>query len=322
MGEWQKAAKRQGLRFGVSEHLGASFTWWQDSHKADREGPFAGVPYDGANPEFQDLYHFPAEPGDQGWYSTNPRWQRLWYDRIKELVDAYQPDLLYTDGGIPFGEVGRSLVAHLYNANLQHHRRLEAVYTCKSIGSGEFVAGTCVQDMERGVSPGINPHPWQTDTSIGDWFYNKDWKFRPVDWTIHMLVDIVSKNGNLLLNVVQRPDWLAGPRGGTGFVELAKWIAIHGEAIYGTRPWLIYGEGAVKARGGHFKEDFAYTARDVRFTTKGRTLYATAMGWPARDTDHLLARPPGRRSRQRHPPCRIRSATGKLPSPRPRQAWW
>ena len=87
VGDWQKAAKKNGLPFGVSEHLGASFTWFQDAHKADKTGPLAGVPYDGANSNYWDLYHFPAEPGDAGWYSKNPRWQRQWFNEIKELVD-------------------------------------------------------------------------------------------------------------------------------------------------------------------------------------------------------------------------------------------
>src|ERR1035438_4600716 len=94
VGEWQRAAQKYGLRFGVSEHLGASFTWFQSSHRADKSGSKAGVPYDGANPNYWDLYHFPAEPGDTGWYSTNPKWQQQWYDEIKELVDNYNPDLL------------------------------------------------------------------------------------------------------------------------------------------------------------------------------------------------------------------------------------
>jgi alpha-L-fucosidase len=154
-----------------------------------------------------------------------------------------------------------------------------------------------VEDLERGVMPGINPYPWQTDTSIGDWYYNRNWKFRPVSWSIHMLVDIVSKNGNLLLNVVQRPDGSLDPEVEQALGEMANWIAIHGEAIYGTRPWQVYGEGAVKTRGGSFKEDFAYTARDLRFTTKGDTLYAFALGWPedGRLTVRSLARPAGSR---------------------------
>jgi len=278
VGEWQKAAKKHGMRFGVSEHLGASFTWFQDSHKSDKTGPLAGVPYDGADPKNWDLYHFPAEPGDTAWYSTNPRWQQMWFDEIKELVDDYEPDLLYTDGGVPFGnEVGRSLIAHLYNSDAAHHKgQVQVVYTCKQKSEGRWV-----EDLERGVMPGINPYPWQTDTSIGDWFYNRNWKFRPVSWTIHMLVDIVSKNGNLLLNVVQRPDGSLDPEVEQMLRDMAGWIAVNGEAIYGTRPWLVYGEGPVRSKGGNFKEDFKYTARDIRFTAKGKTLYAIALGWPA-----------------------------------------
>ncbi len=295
LGDWQKAARKYGLHFGVSEHLGASFTWFQDSHKSDQTGPLAGVPYDGANPEYQDLYHFPAEPGDTGWYSTNPRWQRQWFSEIKELVDNYHPELLYTDGGVPFGnEVGRSMIAYLYNWDAAlHGGRVDVVYTCKQKSEGRWV-----EDLERGVMPGINPYPWQTDTSIGDWFYNRNWKFRPVSWNIHMLVDIVSKNGNLLLNVVQRPDGSIDPDVEQMLKEMADWIAIHGEAIYGSRPWQVYGEGPVRTKGGHFKEDFNYTAHDIRFTTKGKTLYAIALGWPE-DGQLLvksLARPAGQAS--------------------------
>jgi alpha-L-fucosidase len=278
VGDWQKAARKCGLPFGVSEHLGASFAWFQDSHKSDATGPLAGVPYDGANSNYWDLYHFPADPGDKAeWYSTNPRWQHLWFSEIKELVDLYHPDLLYTDGWVPFGnEVGLSLIAHLYNSSAERHGGTpQVVYTCKEKSGGRWV-----EDLERGVMPGINPYPWQTDTSIGDWFYNRNWKFRPVSWPIHMLVDIVSKNGNLLLNVVQRPDGSLDPEVETMLGELADWTSVNGEAIYGTRPWRVYGEGPVQVKGGSFKEDFDYTAKDIRFTTKGKTLYAIALGWP------------------------------------------
>ena len=166
------------------------------------------MPYDGADPKWQDLYHFPAEPGDTGWYSKNPKWHQQWYNEIRELVDNYQPDLLYTDGGVPFGnEVGLSMIAHLYNSSAARHGgKVEAVYNCKQKSEGRWI-----EDLERGIMPKIDPYPWQTDTSIGDWYYNRDWKFRPVSWVIHMLVDNVSKNGNLLLNVVQRPDGSLDP---------------------------------------------------------------------------------------------------------------
>ena len=292
VGEWQKAARKYGLKFGVSEHLGASFTWFQSSHRADKEGPKAGVLYDGADPKWQDLYHFPAEPGDKGWYSTNPRWQQQWYNEIKELVDSYHPDLLYSDGGVPFSnEVGLSLIAHLYNDNAARHRgKAQVVYNCKQKSDGRWV-----EDLERGIMPRIDPYPWQTDTSIGDWFYNRDWKFRPVSWVIHMLVDNVSKNGNLLLNVVQRPDGSLDPEVEQMLGQLADWNVIHGEAIFGTRPWLVYGESAVRVKGGSFKEDFKYNAREIRFTTKGSTLYAFALGWPedGKITIRSLAKPEG-----------------------------
>jgi alpha-L-fucosidase len=279
VGEWQKAAQKNGMKFGVSEHLGASFTWFQASHGADKTGPKAGVPYDGASPKWQELYHFPAESGDKGWYSTNPKWQQQWYNEIKELVDGYHPDLLYSDGGVAFGQehiVGLSMIAHLYNDNAAlHGGKCEVIYNCKQHSDGRWV-----EDLERGIMPKIDPYPWQTDTSIGDWFYNKNWKFRPVSWVIHMLVDNVSKNGNLLLNVVQRPDGSLDPEVEQMLAELATWNAIHGEAIFGSRPWLVYGEGAVRTKGGSFKEDFKYSAKDIRFTTKGDTLYALALGWP------------------------------------------
>ena len=275
VGEWQKAARKNGLRFGVSEHLGASFNWFQDAHGADKTGPLAGVPYDGANSNYWDLYHPPST--DRGWYTKNAQWQQQWYDQIKELVDNYKPDLLYSDGPMPFGnEVGLSEIANLYNVSAAAHRgKTEAVYNCKQTSDGRWV-----QDFERGVNGGISAYPWQTDTSIGDWFYNRHWKYQPVSWTAHMLVDIVSKNGNLLLNVVLKPDGTLDPEVETMLHQLAEWTAVNGEAIYGTRPWLLYGEGKVQAKGGAFKENMAYTADDIRFTTKGKMLYAIALGWP------------------------------------------
>ena len=303
VGEWQKAAKKNGLYFGVSEHLGASFNWFQDAHRSDRTGPLAGVPYDGTNSNYWDLYHPPAKAGDTGWYSKDPDWQQEWYNEIKELVDGYHPDLLYTDGGVPFGnEVGLSQIANLYNLSIERQQTEQlrnipefkgasllmsrpspapaapqVVYTCKQTSGGRWV-----QDLERTVNAGISPYPWQTDTSIGDWFYNKNWKYQPLSWTVHTLVDIVSKNGNLLLNVVQRPDGTLDPEVETMLHQLAKWIAVNGEAIYSTRPWLVYGEGTPPAqgRGGSFRENTTYTAKDIRFTTKGDTLYAIALGWP------------------------------------------
>ncbi len=284
VGLWREAALKQGLRFGVSEHLGASYTWFQDSHGADKTGPLAGVPYDGADPKWEDLYHPKAAPDDKGWYSNNPQWHQEWFNRISDVIDHYQPDLLYSDGGIPFGEVGRKLVAHFYNSSAQHHGgKVEAVYNSKRQGSGEYIEGANVLDVERGGMRDIQKYPWQTDTSTGDWFYRKRDRYKTAAQVIHLLADIVSKNGNMLLNVVQLPDGSLPPVMETFVTEMADWMAINGEAIYETRPWKVYGEGPTVIAGGAFRENFPFTADDVRFTSKGSTLYAIALGVPTKE---------------------------------------
>jgi len=240
VGAWRDAALRRGLRFGVSEHLGASHNWWRPSHLYDQFWPKLGVPYDGADPRFSDLYHPAHDEAYRGdaasWYTRDPRFHKHWFDRIRDLVDSYQPDLLYSDGGLPFGEVGRSLVAHFYNSSMARHGRLEAVYNCKDLGSGEFHREACVQDVERGVLSGINDRPWQTDTSNGDWFYADDDAYKTGPDIIRMLADIVSKNGNMLLNVALYPDGSLPPQSQALLADLAAWMRVNAEAIHGTRP--------------------------------------------------------------------------------------
>ena len=137
-----------------------------------------------------------------------------------------------------------------------------------------------VEDLERGVMNKANPYPWQTDTSIGDWFYNKNWQFRDINWVVHMLIDIVSKNGNLLLNVVQHPDGSLDPEVEQLLAQMADWMSTNSEGIYGSRPWITFGEGSTSGRTGSFNEEFKPTASDIRFTTKKGAVYAYAMGWP------------------------------------------
>ena len=282
---WRDAARQRGLRFGVSEHLGASHNWYWPSHQSDQFWPKLGVAYDGADPQYADLYHekhdepFLNRGGD--WYTRNPRFHQICYNRIRDLVDSYQPDLLYSDGGIPFGQVGRSLVAHLYNSSIARNGKLEAVYNHKDLGSGEFYKEAGVQDVERGVMHGINPLPWQTDTSNGDWFYTDGYKYKTASDVLSMLADIVSKNGNMLLNVVLYADGSLPPESERLLEDLAAWMKINGEAIHGTRPWTLYGEGPTEATAGAFQETTTYTAADIRFTTKGDILYAITLGEPA-----------------------------------------
>ncbi len=282
VGIWQQAAKKQGLRFGVSEHLGASFTWFQAAHAADKQGPKAGVPYDGANLDNQDLYHAKAEPDDVDWLTKNPAFQLEWYRSIKELVDNYHPDLLYSDSRMPFEDVGRALISYFYNQDItRNNGKLEAVYTCKQPSGGLWV-----EDVERGVKDTLIQYPWQTDTSIGDWYYRTGQKYKTSTEVIQMLVDIVSKNGNLLINVVQTPEGDLEPDMLKILEEIGVWTSANGEGIFGSRPWKIYGEKpadkAVK-KPDRFDENFGYSPKDIRFTTKGATLYAYCLGKPEED---------------------------------------
>jgi alpha-L-fucosidase len=159
---------------------------------------------------------------------------------------------------------------------------LEAVYTCKLIES----KGRWVRDIERGAMEGISEFPWQTDTSIGDWYYRTGQKYMTGTEVIQMLVDIVSKNGNLLLNVVQTPEGDLEADVLNILEEIATWIKDNGEGIYGTRPWKVYGEGPSTGQNqekGHFgglKDVRAYTSGDIRFTTKAETLFAFCMNSP------------------------------------------
>lgn len=282
VGTWQEAAKKQGLKFGVSEHLGASFTWFQAAHKSDTEGPKAGVPYDGANPEYWDLYHAPATPDDRGWLTNNLVFQIEWFNSIKELIDNYHPDLLYSDSQMPFEDIGRSLIAHFYNQDIaRNNGTLGVVYTCKQPSGGKWV-----QDVERGVLDTLSQYPWQTDTSIGDWYYRTGQKYKTANEVIQMLVDIVSKNGNLLLNVVQTPEGDLEPDMLQILDGIGTWTAANGEGIYGTRPWKIFGEkpeGASNVQRARFNENYQFTAKDIRFTTKEGYLYAFCLGTPTED---------------------------------------
>ncbi|MDE1175264.1 MAG: alpha-L-fucosidase [Edaphobacter sp.] len=296
VGIWKNAARKRGLRFGVSEHLSNSYDWFATSHTSDSTGPLAGVPYDGVLPAYADLYHdYTGEPADfvktaKAMGRVAPtRWKQEYFNRIKDLLDQHQPDLLYTDGGIPFEEYGLSLVAHLYNLSAKKHGgKVESIYFSKTMTDCEN--GTCALDRERGVLDDIAANPWQTDTCVGEWHYRRGVKYKSAKKVIDLLVDIVSKNGNLLLNFPLPNSGELDPEEVTTLEGITAWMQINSEGIYASRPWKIYGEGpstkvVIAKNGKEFdpnegkKPDLG--AQDIRFTTKGKTLYAFVQGWPA-----------------------------------------
>ena len=292
VGIWRDAARKQGLRFGVSEHLWISYKWWAVSHLADKTGPLAGVPYDGADPKFADLYHDAdcARFGDKlDWNDDGipDSWKRHYLDRMTDLIDKYQPDFLYSDGLLPFEDYGLKMVAHLYNVSAQlHSGQTEAVYTSKE--ETDCAIGTCLLDHERGVSNGIAANPWQTDTCIGQWHYKRGQRYKTAKKVIDLLVDIVSKNGNLLLNFPLPNSGELDPEEMNVLEGITAWMAVNSEGIHSSRPWKIYGEGPstkAKIEAGNFNEDKQkdLMAEDIRFTTKGSMIYAFVMGQPEKE---------------------------------------
>ena len=287
VGDWARAARDAGLRFAVSEHLWIVYKWFSVNHGSDETGPYAGVPYDGADPANSSLYVDSDQVWGKSldWNETGiPLWWRHhWYLRIKDLVDKYQPDLLYTDGPLPFEEYGLSLVAHLYNLSAKKTGKAEAVYTCKRVE--DSLHGVATLDIERGIVDSIWPRPWQTDTCIGQWHYMRGQQYKTPKTIVDMLCDIVSRNGNLMLNFPLPARGMLDLEELNVLAEISKWMDVNSNAIHSSRPWKIFGAGpgaetAASSAAFNEKNRKDLTAADVRFTTKGDTLYAFVMGWP------------------------------------------
>ncbi len=299
---WQAEAKRHGLPFGLSEHLGASYTWLSASHGADKTGPYAGVPYDGADPANQSLYRdndseLLITDDSWQWYTKNPRYHADYFKRIKDVIDKFQPDLLYSDGEVPFHETGYAMVAHLYNTSAANHGGVNrAVYNFKQIGAYNTTPGITkigVLDIERGLSADPLADPWQDDTSLGDWYYNVRDVYKTASDVADTLVDIVSKNGNLLMNVTQLPDGTIDDETRFTLNRVGRWLKANGDGIYGTRPYRRHKEGKTELSGGAFKEDRAdWQASDYRFTQKGDSVYAFMMR--VKDADAAVVQAFGR----------------------------
>ncbi|HWB86358.1 MAG TPA: alpha-L-fucosidase [Bryobacteraceae bacterium] len=292
VGTWRKVARENGLRFGVSEHLAWSWDWFNVNKNSDKTGPLAGVLYDGNDPKYQELY-FPPHADDEAHYSYDApdSWKQEWLRRVTDLIDQNQPDLVYTDGGA-FGSVGLEAIAHYYNANMKWHKgNLDGVYTLKyqppgSHGKfGDYQPGATSLDVERGFVPKIQDEPFQTDTCIGQWFYWEGFDYKTPKYLAQRLVDIVSKNGNMVLSIPQLPDGTIDSREESIVDDFTAWSTIHAPGIFGSRPWKIFGEGPTSVPTGQKSERTMkpFTAEDLRFTTQGEKLYVFCLGVPESD---------------------------------------
>lgn len=284
---WREATLKAGLRFGVTTHLSRSYSWLNVANGADTEGQFKGIPYDGAGKEGQGLY--PPAHGD-----THPRapldapgdWRNHWARRVKDLIDNYSPDLLYFDCAVPFrgedhGRTGLDVISHHYNQSIERNNgKLDAVMCIKERPwQGLYADGIATLDFERGKASHILPAPWQTDDSIGAWGYDRDAPYTTTNAVVDKLIDIVSKNGCLLLNIPILADGTLDATATTLLEQLGEWMDINGEGIYGTRPWYMHGEGPTHGTP-HKTIESPYTRRDIRYTTKEGNLYVFILDWP------------------------------------------
>jgi len=319
LGTWAPLVRGAGLKFGVSNHSSHAWHWWQTAYGYDAEGPMRRRRYDaywirkrhgkgrfweGLDP--QELYTGPyyvppdgitsaAEMNawhdrlDGQWLETAPtanrRFVEKWLLRQKQLVEDYRPDLVYFDDtGIPFGPTGLEAVAHYYIKAAEWHGTPDVVLTAKRLGA--FERRAVVEDVERGFVEGIRPEPWQTDTCIGNWHYDRrlyeNGGYKSAKQVVQRLADVVSKNGNLLLNIPVRGDGTIDDKEEAILDGITTWMQRNREAIYDTRPWRTFGEGPTKPPTGIMAEDQAkpFTAEDIRFTKKSEALYVIFLDWP------------------------------------------
>lgn len=320
IGGWAKAARRQGLPFGVSVHAAHAWSWYEPSQRADKTGPYAGVPYDGnltkadgkgqwwEGLDPQELYaqRHPLSQNSEDNRMIHAQWNwgngvtppsqaylDKFYRRTLDLIDQYEPDLIYFDDtALPFwpiSDVGLRLAAHLYNKSMQKNGSVQAVINGKILD--EQQRQCMVWDIERGQSNQIEPYFWQTDTCLGNWHYDRALYdrdgYKSAKTVIHTLIDVVSKNGNLLLNIPVRGDGSIDEKARKVVEALGVWMQANHEAIYATRPWNLFGEGPaledaapLSAQGFNEGKGKPFTHEDIRFTTKGEALYALVLGWP------------------------------------------
>lgn len=278
IGELADAVRRHGMVFGLSSHR-AEHWWFMNG----------GMAFDSdvQDPAWADFYG-PAQPYDAEWRSKD--WQPRphakylddWLARTCELVDKYHPQLIWFDWWIEqtvFTPYLQKFATYYYNRGAEWEKGVAINYKHQA-----FPEDAAVYDIERGQLRGINPHFWQTDTSVSknSWGYISNHDYKTAGDIVGDLVDIVSKNGALLLNIGPRPDGTIPEPEVAMLREIGRWLAVNGEAIYGTRPWTHFGEGPTEVLEGGFTDTkrAAYTSADVRFTTKGDTLYAICLGWP------------------------------------------
>ncbi len=267
IGELQAAVKAHGMKFGISNHF-AENDWFFDDK--------AGKGTDIEDEEYSELY---GTGGDKTVTHV-----KKWYKISMEIIEKYHPDIIYYDFDLSNGAFNTYPDANRYLMLANYYNFAQTWDGCDGVvcnfKNSAFTESEAVLNKEREALGEINPTPWQTDTSVGakSWGYTTNEVYRDGEEFIGALVDIVSKNGNLLLNIGPKADGTIPEDCRDALLTIGKWLGKYGDAIYATRPWLVYGEGSSQNSG----DNYSYNGRDIRFTrSKDRkSLYITALGTP------------------------------------------
>jgi alpha-L-fucosidase len=280
VGELAVAVRAQGMHLGASSHR-IEHNWFLDGGRkqaSDVNDPQYAAFYGPAHPKLGDN----DAPLAEDWTFVSAAYANDWVARNAEIVEKYHPDLIFFDWWIGQPMVRPYLAeftAYYYNESSK--RGPIGIINSKLV---DMQKTSAVLDIERGQLSSILPEPWQTDTSVSNksWGYIDNDTFKTPLFIVQQLADVVSKNGNLLLNVGPRSDGTIPQPVQQVLLDVGAWLKVNGDAIYGTRPWTTFGEGPTKVEAGSFHDTQTkpYTAQDFRFTTKGETLYAIEMGWP------------------------------------------
>lgn len=282
LGELKEACDANGLIFCASTHRAEHYFFMNMGRTIDSDvnlqefDDFYGAAHHCAEHDSNTLHITSADPMSIG---ASQEWLEDWLVRTCELIDRYQPLIVYFDWWIhnhSFKPYLQKLAAYYYNRAAEWDKEVTINYKHEA-----FPPTVATYDVERGALTGISPVPWQTDTAIGrkSWGYTTDNEFKGARQIVCDLVDIVSKNGNLLLNIGPKPDGTITDEETRVLTEIGEWLEVNGEGIYGTTFWKHFGEGEVNAQEGYFmdNDEKAFTSKDFRFTYKNGYLYAFQM---------------------------------------------
>ncbi|MBP5554330.1 MAG: alpha-L-fucosidase [Lachnospiraceae bacterium] len=282
----EESAKKHGIRFGISSHRFEH--WWflgnGRKFESDIKGEFKrGDFYWPSYPEPADHNDFDFKP------APSEEFMQDWLLRVCEMVDKFLPEVIYFDWWIGQSALKPYLKkAAAYYYNVMQSKGLKGIIAAKS---DAFAPGSYVRDIERGGLSGSAAYVWQSDTPIcrQSWGYVKNADYKGASEVVRELVDIVSKNGNLLLNVGPKADGTLCDEEKEVLLGIGKWLDDNGEMIFGSTPYKIYGEGSVNRQEGGFKdgEVLDYTSEDFRFTEKDGHIYVAAMK-PSTDGHYFI----------------------------------